>query len=652
MSRFYNDFRPITCAILLCCGLIACEGGPLGADFDVMNDGEALDGTLARSANASQGEDGLHGAPISGGVGALVLADGEVLELKRVHVDATASAGMAALTITHTFHNPLDQQLEGTFRFTVPSGAIVTGLRMETDGKWVAGEIVGRRKAERVYRKIVDSMRDPALLRWQGGGRMELRIFPIPAKSDKRLALDLLVPVVQPPNDEEQTTKRGAALRYGLNGEPGAVLDTVPIDQVTVRVDGREVFSAKQVDRGHVVPLYFDTATGSDTLSPVWVEQADGPDGSRFLATRLDLPAPPSVEGGGARTVVVLVDRSRSALGATGLQEQVVRAVLNAGAADDHFIVAATDIACRPHPDGFVATDGARIDATLAWLSRVEPDGASDLGEALRCASRLLTDAPVGRAQVVLVHDGVATWGKIEDRALIALAERVPAPIFSAAVGRATAMDTLTALAQVRGGRTFVPRRSQDAWMVGRTIAGSPWQARWRDVRVTINGQSFTPVSQAQPVDANALQHEVATASVGAGSDAVIISNVQARAPTTVDGTDATARDGQPANSQPPQSDAPKTATALPHRLGTVFQDQRPWIVVEVPRGVALPSHLEVHAAGQTKPWRLPLKVSDTPRLGARGLRQRFGTHAVADAAGGAGQGANHRRQSQLRCAE
>ncbi len=551
-------------ALLGCVGLVGCEVDPSGAlaggdDGGAWSDGGAPDGGAANQPTQHHDEDDK-ATPISGGVGALILADGEALELRHIDVSAAASAGMAALTITHTFHNPLSQQLEGTFRFAVPPGAIVTGLRMETDGKWIAGEIVGRRKAERIYRKIVDSMRDPALLRWQGGGRLELRVFPIPAQADKRLALDLLVPV--------RSDSDGTVMRYGLGGE---LQDTTPIDRVTLRTDGAIVFDEVGVDRTRVVTLRFGAGDQGDD---VWLEAPDGPNGKRYVAAALQLPAAPRQEVSGSRTVVVLVDRSRSSLGTAALQQQIVRAVLAAGAATDHFVVAATDITCRADPAGFLATDDRNIDAALAWLGGVTADGASDLGGALGCAKGLLASGPAGHPQVVLVSDGVATWGALEDAALVTLAQGLAAPVFCAAVGRSTAMDTLTALARASAGRVFVPRSAQDAETLGRTVASAPSQGRWRDVRLAAVGAlRGGPLSEATTFGAAAVR---------------------------------------------------------PAQLGTVFEGQRPWVVLEVAAGEPLPEAIAVSVAGRATPLMVPLMVPlATPRP-ATGLRQRFGAAAVA----------------------
>src|SRR6185436_6728154 len=83
----------------------------------------------------------------------------EALELRRVAVRVTTSGDMAVTEVEHIFHNPASgRPREGTFRFPVPDGAMLTGMAMEIDGKLVEGEIVERDKARQVYDEVVDAM--------------------------------------------------------------------------------------------------------------------------------------------------------------------------------------------------------------------------------------------------------------------------------------------------------------------------------------------------------------------------------------------------------------------------------------------------------------------------------------------------------------
>ena len=79
----------------------------------------------------------------------------EALELKTVKVDVHTAGDLAITEVTHVFHNASELRREGTFRFPVPDGALLTGLALEIDGKLVEGEMVERDKAREVYEKEI-----------------------------------------------------------------------------------------------------------------------------------------------------------------------------------------------------------------------------------------------------------------------------------------------------------------------------------------------------------------------------------------------------------------------------------------------------------------------------------------------------------------
>ncbi len=112
------------------------------------------------------------------------------LAIERLDISAETSGDVAETTVEHVFRNGTDERLEGTFRFPLPDGAMITRLALEIDGKLVDGELVERDKARKAYEEVVDQMLDPALLEWESGHTFKLRVFPIePEKTTRRPAL-------------------------------------------------------------------------------------------------------------------------------------------------------------------------------------------------------------------------------------------------------------------------------------------------------------------------------------------------------------------------------------------------------------------------------------------------------------------------------
>lgn len=112
------------------------------------------------------------------------------LQVKSQDVETTINDQVARTTVTTTVHNPHDRQVEGTFLFPLPPGASVSNFSYWIGGKEMKGEVLDRDKARKIYEDIVRTMRDPALLEYDGNGLFKASIFPIPSGGDARTKLE------------------------------------------------------------------------------------------------------------------------------------------------------------------------------------------------------------------------------------------------------------------------------------------------------------------------------------------------------------------------------------------------------------------------------------------------------------------------------
>ena len=363
----------------------------------------------------------------------------EPLALRRVSVEVHTAGDLAVTEVEHVFYNGADRNREGTFRFPVPEGAMLVGMAMEVNGKLVEGEIVEREKARDIYDKTVDQMLDPALLEWEEGNWFKLRVFPVEARAEKRVIIRYASPLVHAP--------KGWEYDFAL-AKPDP---TLPIGDLTVKVDG------KLVDHEATVTAGLDLAVdiGDDKVPGVMQEaRKDG------VYTAVRIPAPKhlaAAKTGGPRKIAVIVDTSRSALEGKQLAEELVRTALGELTAADRFIVLASDVAVVPHAPDYTAVSPEAIDGALAFLDKIEPDGASDLAAALVAAGKL---APT---DVIYVGDGIPTWGQRDDAALAAAADAVGAPIHAALLGKGANAQLWDDLAGRTGGRALGVHRPIDA---------------------------------------------------------------------------------------------------------------------------------------------------------------------------------------------
>jgi len=111
------------------------------------------------------------------------------LQCKSQHVETVIVDQVTRTTVTTELHNPHAQQVEGTFLFPVPAGASVSDFSYWIGDKEMKGELLDRDRARKIYEDIVRTMRDPALLEYDGGQLFKASIFPIPPNGDARTKL-------------------------------------------------------------------------------------------------------------------------------------------------------------------------------------------------------------------------------------------------------------------------------------------------------------------------------------------------------------------------------------------------------------------------------------------------------------------------------
>src|SRR4051794_22085798 len=107
------------------------------------------------------------------------------------HQVAIAIEDQVAVTrVEQTFRNHTDRPLEATYIFPVPRGATVNKFTMWVDGKETTGELVEAKKAREIYTSIVRRTQDPGLLEYMDNNLLRMRVFPVPARGDQKVAVN------------------------------------------------------------------------------------------------------------------------------------------------------------------------------------------------------------------------------------------------------------------------------------------------------------------------------------------------------------------------------------------------------------------------------------------------------------------------------
>lgn len=391
-----------------------------------------------------------------GGVGSLEArspsGDTSQLGLRDVHVVAEQRGDMAEVEATHTFRNEGDVVLEGTFRFPMPDGALLTGLAMMIDGKLMEGELVEREKARKTYEAIVDGMQDPALLEWEHGSIFKMRVFPIEPRRDKVVTIRYLVPL----------RKSGDRLEFVQAARSAA--QAAELERLAIDWQGRRVFDEKHVASGRTIAFPAKPASA--------VLREARPDGS-YAVIRLSpdwkrVPAPPKSP---AQSWFIVVDTSRSALEELPRELDALRVLLMALPPKARFQVITSDLDAKPSPRGLTEVSPDAIEEAVTFVRGTTPDGASDLGHALEVVGDLAKST--SDSALLYLGDCEPTWGATRAADLTALMSRaLPHTPFHALMFGASVDETLaSALAAESGGRRARISRREDLDAFAKTLA-------------------------------------------------------------------------------------------------------------------------------------------------------------------------------------
>ncbi len=109
------------------------------------------------------------------------------VQLRTCNISIEANHFIATTIIEMEFYNPKDQEVEGYQRFDLNRGQVITDFQLELNGKYREGSIEERWKARQAYSSIVGKRIDPALLQMNGQNSYSLNIYPIAAKSSRKI---------------------------------------------------------------------------------------------------------------------------------------------------------------------------------------------------------------------------------------------------------------------------------------------------------------------------------------------------------------------------------------------------------------------------------------------------------------------------------
>jgi len=115
------------------------------------------------------------------------IVDVPYLTVKYHRVTVTIDNQVATTRVDQVFVNEGRHEVEGTYIFPLPEEAAIGEFTMWVDGQKLAGQVLQREEARRIYEEIVRKRRDPALLEYVGRNAFQASIYPIPPGGERRI---------------------------------------------------------------------------------------------------------------------------------------------------------------------------------------------------------------------------------------------------------------------------------------------------------------------------------------------------------------------------------------------------------------------------------------------------------------------------------
>lgn len=398
-------------------------------------------------------------------------------EIKYHRVEVKIEGQMALTKVEMLFVNNSNIMLEGTYIFPLPAEAAISSLVMYADGQKMVGEIMDKEQARQIYESIVRQRRDPALLQYVGTRAVELRVFPIPPKGERKIQIEY-----------SHFLKSDSGLikyAYPLAGTsfPGSAIKELSITvQIKAREALRNIYSpsheigiSRQGDRvveasyeaSNVTSLKDFELNYSLSEKEVSLNVLAYKDGNKgyfllLIAPPLEIPRSEVV----ARDIILVVDISGSMVGAKLEQaKEAMKNVLDRLNPQDRFNIIAFHSSVSSYADSLRPV--SERNEALRYINDLRALGSTNIHDALARALSMVSEARP--SVILLLTDGRPTVGVTDEKGILSLmssSRRDFLRIFTFGIGDDVDASLLDSLAQQGRGTSQYIKRDDEIKML------------------------------------------------------------------------------------------------------------------------------------------------------------------------------------------
>jgi Ca-activated chloride channel family protein len=387
----------------------------------------------------------------------------------RVQVEITNQ--VAKTTVDQVFINDFDRDIEGTYIFPLPEQASISELSLWVGDQKVEGEILDAQQARRTYEDIVRRMRDPGLLEYIGRNIFRARVFPIPARGEKRVQLSYTEVLkaernfvrYRYPLDTERFSSRPikeVSLSAKISSPSPISNIYSPSHKVSVRkeAEGRATVSFEENDTKPDKDFVLYYALSGETVGLSVINWTD-PESAYFMLLASP-PFSPQKESLGNKNLVLVLDSSGSMSGPKIRQaREAARYIVNHLNENDRFSIIDFDDGVSLFAPELQPARGEIRDRALGFIDAIQDSGGTNINEAILKALGL---AQAGNRPnyILFLTDGQPTVGVTETSEILknlSRANGVGARIFVFGVGNDVNTELLDRISsENRGASVYV----------------------------------------------------------------------------------------------------------------------------------------------------------------------------------------------------
>jgi Ca-activated chloride channel homolog len=333
---------------------------------------------------------------------------------------------VAVTHVEQTFRNHTDRPLEATYVFPLPKGASLDHFSMWVDGKETKGEIIEAAKAREVYTSIVRRTQDPALLEYLGNNLAQLKVFPIPAHGDQKIALSFqslaaqengVVEYIYPLKTDGKTTStlEDFSVTATIKSQHGVTNVYSPTHAITLkRTNDKEVtvdFDKSQALLDKDFQLFYATGDKDVGLTLLTHRPIAAEDGyfTLLLTPRVELAKEYVVP----RDMVLVLDTSGSMRGVKMEQaRKALKYCLDNLGPKDRFALIHFATTVNKYRGALLDPTPEQVGEAKKWVTKLEATGGTAINDAMAAAMAYRSEDAGRSFNIVFFTDGQPTIGE------------------------------------------------------------------------------------------------------------------------------------------------------------------------------------------------------------------------------------------------